>query len=446
MNRFILRKQFIRLVMVAVFSTLVVSTSCSDDSSKDSVSSGEISFSNYSPTAGPKETMLYLRGENFGTSSRDVKVWVNGQETEVINVSQTQINARIPIGAGSGLIKVAIGDQEHTYADLFEYLPSYVVSTYAGNGQWGYEDGDVGNARFANLHWLTYDKKEDVIYTLETDLDQPRIRRIKDGMVETVALFDGSHTTKLNNPRSIEFSITGDTIFVGNDNANQVSNNPHAVGILIRSDDFKVVKPYVPSNAAVTPHINFAGINPVDGSLLYYCWLGKLHRWDEETNSSVLLADIKPLLGRDGSYGSFRFSPDGKTIYLIIRNDYQGIFSAEYDLETKSIVGQFKPFAGTGTWGSNDGQGTSAGMDQPSQGVFASDGNLYTVEQYNHAVRRITPSGAVTKFAGMNGQGYVNGDAMSAKFFRPLGITIDKHGHMFVAELGNNRIRKIMED
>lgn len=444
MHKYFLKKQFISLRIIGIVGLLVFATSCSNDS--EETRQAEIKFTDYSPTSGSRETMLFLKGENFGTSSKNVKVWVNGEETKVINVSKNQINARVPAGVGSGAIKVSIDGLEYTYTQPFEYLPTYVVSTFAGTGQAGYVDGAVDLAQFQNLHWLTYDKRDDVIYTLETDLGQPRIRRVKNGTVETVVLFDGSHTTRLNNPRTIEFSVTGDTIFIGNDNANNPTANPHAVGVLLRSDDFKVVKPCVTYPMAGTPHVNFAGVNPVSGMLVYYCWPGKLYQWDKKTGQSSLLADVQPALGRDGSYGSARFSPDGKTIYLIMRNDYQGILSAEYNLDTKSIVGQFKPFAGTGTWGSNDGQGTAAGMDQPSQGFFAKDGNLYAVERFNHVVRRITPSGAVSMFAGSPGQGYANGDAIVAKFNQPLGFVVDKNNNMYVAEFGNNRIRIIKQD
>ncbi len=437
-------RRWIPLLIIGSISVSTLLAGCDDTS--DEETEVRVNFESYSPTSGSKGTMLTLKGEYAGIKIKDIQVWVNNVETSVINVTHSQINARVPSNTGSGPIRVAIGDLEYTYTEPFEYLPTYLVSTYAGSGEAGYVDGAARDARFQNLYWLTYDPKEDVVYTLETDVTPQRMRRIKNGVVETVVDFT-QQAVRMNNPRTIEFSVTGDTIFVGNDNGNNPADNPHAVGILTREDDFKVVKPYVTYPAATTEHVNFAGVNPVDGTLVYYCWPAKLYSWDQETQQATLLADVRSLLGgENGSYGSVRFSPDGKTIYLILQQPYQGILSAEYDIAARSLSRPFSRFAGTGTWGSNDGQGTEAGMDQPSQGAFAQDGNLYTVERFNHIVRRITPSGAVSLFAGTPGAGYSDGEAIDAKFNEPLGFTVDKNNTMFVAEFGNHRVRMIKEE
>lgn len=444
-------KTQILLLVFAIFVSFSLG-SCKDDEEQQAGS--EAVLTNFSPTSGKKETMLTLNGENIGASRKNVKVWINDHEVEVINVTQTKINVRVPAKVGSGAIKVKVGDKEFTYPGLFEYIADYIVTTYAGNGTQGYVDGAAANANFHNLTWLACDPKDAIVYTLETDFSSTpqRIRRIKNGVVETVINFkDAQHTVKLNNPRTIEFSMTGDTIFISNDNGNN-SANLHAVAIATRSDDFKVLKEYVTSAKAGSPHLNYAGVNPVDGTLVYYSWLGKIYKWNNDTKQATELADALPVFkivhsGVGGSYASLRFSPDGKKLYLISRNDYQGIITADYNLQTKVLDSPLRRFAGTGKWGNNDGIGVDAGMDFPSQGVFGSDGNLYLVERNNQCVRRVTPTGEVTIFAGSLGAGYADGEASVAKFSNPLGFTIDKFGNMFVAENVNNRIRKIsLED
>lgn len=433
------------LAMLASFSL----SSCEDDEEQQAGS--ESTLTDFYPTSGKKETMLTLNGENIGASRKNVHVWINDKEVDVINVTQTKINVRVPAKVGSGTIKVKIGDKEFTYPAQFEYIADYIVTTYAGNGTQGYVDGPAESANFHNLTWLACDPKDGVVYTLETDFatTPQRVRRIKNGVVETVVNFkDAKHTVKLNNPRTIEFSSTGDTIFVSNDNGNNISANPHAVAILTRNEDFKEIKEYVRSDKAGSPHLNYAGVNPANGKLVYYSWLGKIYTWNNETKQATELADVLPVYkivhsGVGGSYASLRFSPDGKKLYVISRNDYQGILSADYNMETNTLDSSFKRFAGTGKWGSNDGLGVEAGMDFPSQGVFGSDGNIYLVERNNQCVRRVTPTGEVTLFAGTPGAGYADGEASVAKFTNPLGFAIDKHGNMFVAENVGNRIRKI---
>lgn len=442
-------KTQILLLVCAIFVSLSLG-SCKDEEQQEA--GAEAKVTDFLPTSAKKGTMLTLNGENLGASPKGVRVWINDNEVEVINVTQKKINVRVPVRAGSGTIKVSIGGIEHVYPTQFEYLTESVVSTLAGTGEQGYVDGLVDNAKFHNLSWLAYDPKDDIVYTLETDFGSTphRMRRIKNGVVETVVNFPTA-SVKLNNPRSIEFSVTGDTIFISNDNGNNPTANPHAVAITTRADDFKVLKAYLQYPAAKTEHVNFAGINPVDGTLVYYCWPGKIYAWDQKNSQAILLADVLPVFktvnsGLTGSYGSLRFSPDGKQLYMLSRNDYQGILRADYNMETKTLDKPFERFAGTGTWGSNDGQGVAAGMDQPSQGVFGSDGNLYTVERFNHIIRRVSPSGQVIKFFGASGAGYVEGESAVAKFNEPFGLVIDKHGNFIVADRANNRVRIIKED
>lgn len=76
------------------------------------------------------------------------------------------------------------------------------------------------------------------------------------------------HKSLVNNARSICFSLDGDTLFIGNDNANNYVANPVAVGMVTRKGGFKDLKSYIPSEKLAQPHINGIAVNPVDGSLL----------------------------------------------------------------------------------------------------------------------------------------------------------------------------------
>jgi hypothetical protein len=74
---------------------------------------------------------------------------------------------------------------------------------------------------------------------------------------------------------------------------------------------------------------------------------------------------------------------------------------------------------------------------------------LYVTDQYNQRIRKITPAGVVTTFAGSGiGEGniegtFADGTGTNASFSRPTGIVIDKNDNLYVGEFYNNRIRKI---
>jgi sugar lactone lactonase YvrE len=83
----------------------------------------------------------------------------------------------------------------------------------------------------------------------------------------------------------------------------------------------------------------------------------------------------------------------------------------------------------------------------PSGMARDSGGNLYVADRANHIVRRITPDGAVTTIAGMAGQsGSTDGPPGEAKFSSPLGIVAGSDGTVYVADSGNHTIRRILPD
>jgi sugar lactone lactonase YvrE len=72
------------------------------------------------------------------------------------------------------------------------------------------------------------------------------------------------------------------------------------------------------------------------------------------------------------------------------------------------------------------------------------DGGLYVADCNNHAIRRITPAGVVSTFAGHAGEsGHTDGPASTATFRYPTGLAVDAAGNVYVADIGNHTIRKI---
>jgi len=89
---------------------------------------------------------------------------------------------------------------------------------------------------------------------------------------------------------------------------------------------------------------------------------------------------------------------------------------------------------------------TFAGGDvlrNPSGVAIDKWGNMYVADQYNHTIRKISASGAITTFAGTGVAGHVNGNATVARFNYPTGLATDNDGNLYVADLGNHVIRKI---
>ena len=108
--------------------------------------------------------------------------------------------------------------------------------------------------------------------------------------------------------------------------------------------------------------------------------------------------------------------------------------------------GDVTTFAGSGSSGSADGVGTAASFKYPDGAVFDSQNNLFISDQSNHKIRKITPDGTVTTFAGTGTIGSANGFGTTASFYYPAGIAVDANDNLLVADYGNNKIRKITPD
>jgi len=112
-----------------------------------------------------------------------------------------------------------------------------------------------------------------------------------------------------------------------------------------------------------------------------------------------------------------------------------------------TTYGQVTTFVGslTQTLGYTNATGTNAQFNLPKRMVMDASGNIYLTDKTNNAIRKISPAGVVTTFAGSltGASGYTDATGTSALFNGPVGIAIDGSGNLFVGDYNNNVIRKI---
>lgn len=108
-------------------------------------------------------------------------------------------------------------------------------------------------------------------------------------------------------------------------------------------------------------------------------------------------------------------------------------------IDTNGLV---STIAGTGAAGFADGPGAEAQFNAPTDLVVADDGTIYVADNANHKIRKITPEGEVSTLSG-GALGFGDGNLETAQFRNPSGIAIDKDGNLYVADRLNHRIRKI---
>ncbi|MGZ3822520.1 MAG: NHL repeat-containing protein, partial [Mucilaginibacter sp.] len=122
------------------------------------------------------------------------------------------------------------------------------------------------------------------------------------------------------------------------------------------------------------------------------------------------------------------------------------VYVADYgnDLIRKiSPAGVVSTLAGTGAAGADNGAGTKATFNLPEGVAVDGSGNVYVADNGNNLIRKITPDGTVSTLAGSGSAGSANGTGVAASFNSPFGIAVDASGNVYVADAGNNQIRKI---
>ena len=110
--------------------------------------------------------------------------------------------------------------------------------------------------------------------------------------------------------------------------------------------------------------------------------------------------------------------------------------------------GKIATVAGSGAsryFGGDNGSASTARLNAPSGVAVDAAGNFYIADTGNHRIRRVTTGGVISTIAGTGDPGSLgdNGPAALAELNAPLGIAIDSLNNLYVADSGNNEVRKI---
>ncbi|HIF32068.1 MAG TPA: hypothetical protein EYG57_10935 [Planctomycetes bacterium] len=132
--------------------------------------------------------------------------------------------------------------------------------------------------------------------------------------------------------------------------------------------------------------------------------------------------------------------PDGGLYITEVRNHRVW----RMDLKTKKI----QCIAGNGTKGysGDGGPAIAAQLNEPYEVRFDGQGDIYFVEMRNHLIRKVSrATGDISTVAGTGEAGYSGdgGPALRARFSRPHSIALDDDGGLYIADIGNHRVRKV---
>ena len=319
------------------------------------------------------------------------------------------------------------------------------VITLAGGGQMGKNDGQGDRATFANPIGITIDKDGNLIIA---DALNNLIRKVSNnGIVSTIAgngeqgKNDGlALASSFFYPASLTTDINGN-IFIADTHNNLIrkinskGNVTTLLGINEKYEDYGGKFPLLdyPSGIAVDKigniyiadsfHNKIRKLAP-NGSLSIIAGNGAAGNEDGIGNSATfyipegLAFDSKGNLYVADTFNNMirKISADGKVI---------------------TLAGQKKK-------GLINGPGKTAAFLHPTSLAIDKNDNIYVTDTGNQVIRKISSDGMVSTFAGNHKRGFINGDLKSSSFFKPMGIAIDHDGCLYITDFENNSIRKII--
>lgn len=318
-----------------------------------------------------------------------------------------------------------------------------VVTTFAGGGERGIADGSGAAAEFHHPRTLVIDDCGNM-YVGESN---NRIRRISPtGEVSFLAgsvngrswgSTNGSHgtdrrATLFASPRNMQMASDGSIYLVTN-------------------GDY--IKKLTPDGSMIHIAGNYGG-GDIDGTgtEARFSTIGGMAIDKDDnlyTNSganglATLIRKITPEGVVTTIAGSVRGFQDGPAFSAQFENmggmavDSQGnIYIADTGnqrIRKLSPAGMVSTFAGSGVRGISDGVGTNAEFSSPFGMTIDAMDNLYVSDFGSHLIRKITPAGVVTTIAGSGEEGHEDGPALEASLERAYGMDIDKQGNLFITQ------------
>lgn len=448
----------------------ILFTGCENEDDKNS--SGQTSVTEFLPTQGGYDTKVLIEGENFPIDKSRISVSINGVNIPVVRSNEEQILIEIPKNKeiGSAPIVLTIDGKTFTTATDFQYLRTRTVTTLAGTGERGYQDGPGNQAKFVfTTDWGEARRGgidvDDNLNVYVSDAGNQCIRKITpDGTVSTVA-----------GPGPIGITDWGINWRFENNGSGSYNAQTRPTDVKVDSKgNMYVTDDYIGGMIMFEP----------DGKAHYLGWGGGVNciAIDEENNTLYLndhnngiiykkaMNDYGPfpgameaiITGVKWSAGMVVDKRNGD-LYLVHHDENKILKYARNDWSNPVVV------AGSGQEGNSDGPAQSARFYYPWGIDIDASGNLYIAGNGNatadpsakdQSIRFVDSStGTVTTFAGSGSSGYLNGllyvpsfaginnseSSLSStvKFSAPTGVAVDKNGTVYVLDRGNNVVRKI---
>jgi gliding motility-associated-like protein len=360
-----------------------------------------------------------------GSSTAGVSIIINAAAVSAPNISYagpktyvkgTAIAAATPVNSG-GVIPSTV---------------QQAVSTFAGNGASAFVNGTGTAASFQpGTGKIAFDKAGNLYVA---DQGNHAVRKITPaGLVTTLAGSGQNGLTDGTGANASFRALAGITV----DGAGNVFVS-----------DFNTIRKVTPAGVVTTLAGGGYGSQDGTGTAASFSNIedltsdaaGNLYVLD--TNNG-LLRKVTPdgvVTTINNNYGlrlSLGLTMDGAGNFYLA--GFYGIYKIDANGNFSVLAGVLNGSSGTPI----DGSGSAVRFNFPQGITIDAAANLYVADSGNGVIRKMTPAGVVSTYAGAAPAGVVNAVSTAAHFKYPVGITVDKTGNIFVSDYMANMIRKI---
>lgn len=433
-----MKKQHKRGVYILLILHLFINLSCSDRIQQGSVPydpNKPVVLKSFMPKEGGMASRMVLTGENLGNDPSAIKVYFNKTRASVIGCDRGKALVVTPRQPGeTSIISVVVGKDSVSYEDKFTYRISTIVTTLVGvKGSREFKAGSFAEAKLITPMFLIADKEKNLFLSHWGGRANGNVVMISQQKNMVTELTYESGPTNV--PTT---DITGKIIMIPHDSGDgYFMYDPDAQWVTRRR---RILHPNTAEQSAgmrdfsINSKHSFA-VSKIDGMIYTRSYGGQLIKFNPLTRVGQLVVDN--LMPNTDSY--LLFDPKNpEMLYISYRNKH-AIYT--YNI----LTGEHKRFAGTmGMLGWKDGKLEDALFNQPCQMVFDVNNEIVLADRNNHCIRKITKDGVVTTLIGYGGKsGYRDGNPDDALFNLPSGVAIDDAYVIYIADAGNNCVRKL---
>jgi sugar lactone lactonase YvrE len=411
-------------------------------------SAGPIANIRINPTVGTYNDTITIHAANIGLS---LYIMINGDTARNLGIRGDSIQVLVPPSAGSGFVTISYAnDTKIAKGPQFTYLNLPYVITFAGNGLQTTDNGDGQplDAAVGGPLGVAFDPLGN-FFIAETASED--IRRIgTDSRISTYAGYgaygdvNGPASSALFGYPSGVVADNSGNLYVTDAIFNKIRKIDPSGNVSTLAGDGSKGQTDGPGLSASFNGIAGITIDP-QGDILVADGLNKAIRKITPLGdvSTITIHTIHQYLNGIPSTVSELVNPVG------VCTDQSGnIYITDGNYIRKiDPTGDVTTIAGDRT-----DLDPNATFEYAAGIVFDSKGNLFVADFGSNQIKEVSSNGTVSLIAGYDWQaagdyafnGYKDATGLKARFYRPSQITIDKSGNLYVADSGNQRIRKVV--